>query len=43
VLRTDGLKYFLLAVVIAGTGFSVAVVAAELLSLEPGMSYHLRV
>jgi len=38
VLRTDGLKYFLLAVVIAGTGFSVAVVAAKLLSLEPGTS-----
>lgn len=38
VLRTDGLKYFLLAVVIAVTGFSVAVVAAQLLSLEPGMS-----
>lgn len=38
VLRTDGLKYFLLAVVIAATGFSVAVVAAKLLSLEPGTS-----
>ena len=38
VLRTDGLKYFLLAVVIAATGFGVAVVAAQLLSLAPGTS-----
>lgn len=38
VLRTDGLKYFLLAVVIAATGFSVAVIAAKILSLEPGTS-----
>jgi putative transport protein len=38
VLRTDGLKYFLLALVIAVTGFSVAVVAAQLLSLSPGTS-----
>jgi putative transport protein len=38
VLRKDGLKYFLLAVVIAGTGFSIAVIAAKLLSLEPGTS-----
>ena len=38
VLRTDGLKYFTLAVVIATTGFSIAVVAAKLLSLEPGTS-----
>ena len=38
VLRTDGLKYFLLAVVIAVTGFSVAVIAAQLLSLAPGTS-----
>jgi len=36
VLRTDGLKYFLLAVVIAATGFTVAVVAARLLDLAPG-------
>ena len=36
VLRTDGLKYFLLAVVIAATGFTVAVVAAKLLDLAPG-------
>ena len=38
VLRTDGLKYFLLALVIAVTGFGVAVVAAQLLSLTPGTS-----
>jgi putative transport protein len=38
VLRTDGLKYFLLALVIAVTGFGVAVVAAQLLSLSPGTS-----
>jgi len=38
VLRTDGLKYFLLAVVIAVTGFTIAVIATQLLSLAPGMS-----
>jgi putative transport protein len=38
VLKKDGLKYFLLAVVIAGTGFTVAVIAAKLLSLAPGTS-----
>ncbi len=38
VLRTDGLKYFSLAVVIAGTGFTVAVVATKLLGLSPGTS-----
>ncbi len=38
VLRTDGLKYFLLALVIAITGFSVAITAANLLSLAPGTS-----
>ena len=38
VLKTDGLKYFFLAVVIAATGFTVAVIAAQLLSLEPGTS-----
>ena len=38
VLRTDGLKYFLLALVIAVTGFGVAVIAAKLLSLTPGTS-----
>jgi len=36
VLRTDGLKYFLLALVIAITGFVVAVIAARLLTLAPG-------
>ena len=38
VLRADGLKYFLLAVVIAATGFSIAVIATQLLSLAPGTS-----
>jgi len=38
VLRQDGLKYFLLAVVIAATGFIIAIVASKLLSLEPGTS-----
>ena len=38
VLRTDGLKYFLLAVVIAATGFTIAVIATQLLSLAPGTS-----
>jgi putative transport protein len=38
VLKTDGLKYFLLAVVIAATGFTIAVIAAQLLSLAPGTS-----
>ncbi len=38
VLRTDGLKYFSLAMVIAATGFTVAVAATKLLSLAPGTS-----
>jgi putative transport protein len=38
VLRTDGLKYFLLALVIAVTGFGVAVIATKLLALSPGTS-----
>ena len=38
VLRTDGLKYFSLAVVIAATGFTIAVIAAKLLELSPGTS-----
>ena len=38
VLRTDGLRYFVLAVVIAVTGFTIAVAAAYLLALEPGTS-----
>ena len=37
-LRTDGLKYFSLAVVIAATGFTVAVIATKLLELSPGTS-----
>ena len=38
VLRTDGLRYFMLALVIAATGFTIAVVAAQLMALEPGTS-----
>lgn len=38
VLRTDGLKYFSLAVVIAATGFTMAVIATKLLALAPGTS-----
>lgn len=38
VLKTDGLKYFSLAVVIAATGFIIAVIAAKLLELSPGTS-----
>ncbi len=38
VLRTDGLKYFLLAIFIASTGFTLAVIAAQLLELAPGTS-----
>ena len=38
VLKTDGLKYFLLAVVIAATGFVIAVIATTLLNLSPGTS-----
>lgn len=38
VLRSDGLKYFLLALVIAVTGFTLALLAAQLLSLAPGTS-----
>jgi putative transport protein len=38
VLKTDGLRYFLLALVIAATGFSVALIGAQLLSLAPGAS-----
>jgi putative transport protein len=38
VLRTDGLKYFLLALVIAVTGFAVATTATKLLALAPGTS-----
>jgi putative transport protein len=38
VLRSDGLKYFLLALVVACTGFAIAVVATQLLDLAPGTS-----
>ena len=38
VLRKDGLKYFFLAIVIAATGFTIAVIATKLLSLAPGTS-----
>jgi len=38
VLKQDGLKYLVLAIVIALTGFSVAAVWANVLSLPPGMS-----
>jgi putative transport protein len=38
VLRTDGLRYLTLAVVIAVTGFTVAALAAHRLGLEPGTS-----
>jgi putative transport protein len=38
VIRTDGLKYFLLAIVIAATGFTMAVIATKLLDLTPGTS-----
>jgi putative transport protein len=38
VLRVDGLKFFLLAFVVAVSGFSMAVIAAQFLSLAPGMS-----
>ena len=38
VLRTDGLRYFLLALVIAVVGFSVAAFAAKRLDLAPGTS-----
>ena len=38
VLKTDGLKYFLLALVVASTGFGVAVIATNILELAPGTS-----
>jgi len=38
VLRQDGLKYFVLAVVVASTGFLIAATWAHFLSLPPGMS-----
>ncbi len=36
VIREDGLKYFSLALLIGGTGFTLAVVLARTLGLEPG-------
>nr|MBL0700065.1 hypothetical protein [Desulfobacterales bacterium] len=38
VLKTDGLKYFSLAVVISVTGLGMAIVMTKLLNLEPGTS-----
>lgn len=38
VLKQDGLKYFVLAVVVALTGFTLAALWASALSLPPGMS-----
>jgi putative transport protein len=38
VLRTDGLRYLLLAMVIASTGFGIALVATQFLGLAPGTS-----
>ena len=38
VLKQDGLKYFVLAIVVASTGFSLAAIWANMLSLPPGMS-----
>jgi len=38
VLKQDGLKYFVLAVVVATTGFLIAAAWAYFLSLPPGMS-----
>jgi putative transport protein len=38
VLKQDGLKYFILSVVVALTGFIIAALWAKMLSLPPGMS-----
>lgn len=38
VLRTDGLKYFLLALVIAVTAFGLSALATRLIEFEPGTS-----
>lgn len=38
VLKQDGLKYFTLSVVVALTGFTIAALWANMLSLPPGMS-----
>jgi len=38
VLKQDGLKYFVLSIVVAFTGFTLAAIWANFLSLPPGMS-----
>ncbi|ARN72693.1 TrkA C-terminal domain-containing protein [Oceanicoccus sagamiensis] len=38
VLRTDGLRYFLLALVVASTGFGVAVALTKVMDFAPGTS-----
>jgi putative transport protein len=38
VLKTDGLKYFSLAVVVATTGFTLAVILSKVMNFEPGVS-----
>lgn len=38
VLRTDGLRYFILALVISVAGFTVAALAASMLDMAPGTS-----
>ncbi|MEN8213946.1 MAG: TrkA C-terminal domain-containing protein, partial [Pseudomonadota bacterium] len=38
VLREDGVRYVMLAIVVATTGFILAVAGTSLLSLQPGMS-----
>jgi len=38
VLKQDGMKYFVLSIVVASTGFSLAAAWAYFLSLPPGMS-----
>ena len=38
VLKEDGLKYFTLSIVVALTGFSIAALWANMLTLPPGMS-----
>jgi len=38
VLKQDGMKYFILSIVVAFTGFTLAAIWANFLSLPPGMS-----
>jgi putative transport protein len=38
VLRQDGLRYFILAIVVAVSGFTVAAFTAQIFNLEPGSS-----